>query len=54
MELQVVSVSHELGTEVYVQAYRGANPVFLSAGDEFYAKQGEVEVLMEETPPSVV
>lgn len=51
MELQVVSVSHGLGTEVYVQAYRGANPVILSAGDEFYAKQGGVEVLMEETPP---
>lgn len=51
MDIQVVSVTHGLGTEVYVQAYRGPNPVTLEYGDIFYAKQAGLEVEMEETPP---
>lgn len=51
MKLQVVGVTHGLGTEVYVQAYRNANPIVLGSGDAFYAKQAGIELEMEETPP---
>lgn len=48
MEIQVVSISHGLGADVYVQAYRGASTVNMEYGDAFYLKQAGIEIEMEE------